>query len=75
MKYLHEFRNGEIARALAREIAQVTTRPWKIMEVCLLYTSLLVSTKYQIRILHGLTQGSIPLKGSLPTVVPQSRCV
>jgi hydrogenase expression/formation protein HypD len=34
MKYLNEFRNGEIARALAREIAQVTTRPWKIMEVC-----------------------------------------
>ena len=34
MKYLTEFRNGEIARALAREIRQVTTRPWKIMEVC-----------------------------------------
>jgi len=34
MKYLTEFRNGEIARALAREIAQVTTCPWKIMEVC-----------------------------------------
>jgi hydrogenase expression/formation protein HypD len=34
MQYLNEFRDGEIARALAREIAQVTTRPWKIMEVC-----------------------------------------
>ena len=34
MKYLTEFRNGEIARALAREITQITTRPWKIMEVC-----------------------------------------
>ncbi|HEY1803166.1 MAG TPA: hydrogenase formation protein HypD [Terracidiphilus sp.] len=34
MKYLTEFRNGEIARALARDIAQITTRPWKIMEVC-----------------------------------------
>jgi len=34
MKYLTEFRNGEIARALAREIHAVTTRPWKIMEVC-----------------------------------------
>src|SRR5208282_3083376 len=34
MKYLTEFRNGEIARKLAREIAQITTRPWKIMEVC-----------------------------------------
>src|SRR5579871_1468194 len=34
MKYLTEFRNGEIARALAREIHQAATRPWKIMEVC-----------------------------------------
>jgi hydrogenase expression/formation protein HypD len=34
MKYLTEFRNGEIARAMAREIAQATTRRWKIMEVC-----------------------------------------
>jgi hydrogenase expression/formation protein HypD len=34
MKYLTEFRNGEIAQRMAREIAQITTRPWKIMEVC-----------------------------------------
>ena len=34
MKYLTEFRNGEIAQRIAREIPQVTTRPWKIMEVC-----------------------------------------
>ena len=34
MKYLTEFRNGEIARKIAREITQITTRPWKIMEVC-----------------------------------------
>jgi hydrogenase expression/formation protein HypD len=34
MKYLTEFRNGEIAQRMAREIAQGTTRPWKIMEVC-----------------------------------------
>ncbi|MGB7148109.1 MAG: hydrogenase formation protein HypD, partial [Terriglobales bacterium] len=34
MKYLNEFRDGEIARAMAREIVQATTRPWKIMEVC-----------------------------------------
>ena len=34
MKYLTEFRNGEIARALAREIHQAATQPWKIMEVC-----------------------------------------
>ena len=34
MKYLTEFRNGEIAQRIAREIHQVATRPWKIMEVC-----------------------------------------
>ncbi len=34
MKYLNEFRNGEIAQRMAREIHAVTTRPWKIMEVC-----------------------------------------
>jgi len=34
MKYLTEFRNGEIAQKIAREIHAITTRPWKIMEVC-----------------------------------------
>jgi hydrogenase expression/formation protein HypD len=34
MKYLNEFRNGEVAQRIAREIHHVTTRPWKIMEVC-----------------------------------------
>ena len=34
MKYLNEFRDGEVARRMAREIQSLTTRPWKIMEVC-----------------------------------------
>jgi hydrogenase expression/formation protein HypD len=34
VKYLTEFRNGEVAQRMAREIHAVTTRPWKIMEVC-----------------------------------------
>ncbi len=34
MKYLAEFRNGEIAQRIAVEIHRVATRPWKIMEVC-----------------------------------------
>jgi hydrogenase expression/formation protein HypD len=34
MKYLTEIRNGEIAQRMAREIQSITTRPWKIMEVC-----------------------------------------
>jgi len=34
MKYLDEYRDGERARQLAREIHRVTTQPWNIMEVC-----------------------------------------
>jgi hydrogenase expression/formation protein HypD len=34
MKYLTEFRNGETAQRMAREIHRIATRPWKIMEVC-----------------------------------------
>ena len=34
MKYLDEYRDGELARKLAGKIHQITTRPWTIMEVC-----------------------------------------
>lgn len=34
MKYLNEFRDGEIAQRVAREIHAIATRPWRIMEVC-----------------------------------------
>lgn len=34
MKYLDEFRDGELARRLAREIRETATRRWAIMEVC-----------------------------------------
>ncbi|HYT90498.1 MAG TPA: hydrogenase formation protein HypD [Gemmataceae bacterium] len=34
MQYLDEYRDGEAARRLAREIAHTTTRPWTLMEVC-----------------------------------------
>ncbi|HEV2133366.1 MAG TPA: hydrogenase formation protein HypD [Terracidiphilus sp.] len=34
MKYLNEFRDGEVAQRMAREIHALTTRPWNIMEVC-----------------------------------------
>jgi len=34
MKYLSEFRNGETAQRMAKEIRSVSTRPWAIMEVC-----------------------------------------
>src|SRR6266487_3924709 len=34
MKYLEEYRDGRIARALGAEIASVTTKPWVLMEIC-----------------------------------------
>jgi len=34
MKYLDEYRDARIARALAAEIRQRTTRPWVLMEIC-----------------------------------------
>src|SRR5579863_5791145 len=34
MKYLDEYRDQRIARALADQITQCTTRPWVLMEIC-----------------------------------------
>ena len=34
MKYLDEYRDGNIAAKLVEEIRRVQTRPWVIMEVC-----------------------------------------
>ncbi len=34
MKYLDEYRDHRIAQALAAEIAQCTTQPWVLMEIC-----------------------------------------
>jgi hydrogenase expression/formation protein HypD len=34
MKYVDEFRSGEVAQRLAKAIRRITTRHWKIMEVC-----------------------------------------
>jgi hydrogenase expression/formation protein HypD len=34
VKYLDEYRDGRLAKRLAAEVHRVTTRPWKIMEVC-----------------------------------------
>ncbi len=34
MKYLDEYRDGAIARALAAEIASIVTQPWVLMEIC-----------------------------------------
>ncbi len=34
MKFVDEYRNSEIARNYVQAIAKITTRPWKIMEIC-----------------------------------------
>ena len=34
MKYLDEYRDAETARQYADAIAKITTRPWRIMEIC-----------------------------------------
>src|SRR5579862_8596000 len=34
MKYLDEYRDGEVARKLVDELHRIQTRPWVIMEVC-----------------------------------------
>ena len=34
MKYLDEYRDGELAQKIAREVHRAATRPWNIMEVC-----------------------------------------
>ncbi|HVM91725.1 MAG TPA: hypothetical protein VMT67_02880 [Terriglobales bacterium] len=34
MKYLDVYRSSRVAQSLLREIGQIQTRPWAIMEVC-----------------------------------------
>jgi hydrogenase expression/formation protein HypD len=34
MKYIDEYRDGAAAREFARALAAITTKPWKIMEIC-----------------------------------------
>lgn len=34
MKYLDEYRDGELAQKLAKEITRITTRDWTLMEIC-----------------------------------------
>jgi hydrogenase expression/formation protein HypD len=34
VKFIDEYREGEAANKLAREITRITTRPWSLMEVC-----------------------------------------
>jgi len=59
MKYLDEYRDGELAQKIAREIHRATTKPWNIMEVCGGQTHAIVKfgidelLPKQINLIHG----------------------
>ena len=59
MKYLDEFRNADVAKAIAADIHRLTTRPWAIMEVCggqthsLVKNGLLQLLPDNVRMVHG----------------------
>lgn len=59
MKFLDEYRDGELAQQFAREIHRVTTQPWTIMEVCGGQTHAIVKfgidelLPKQITLIHG----------------------
>jgi hydrogenase expression/formation protein HypD len=59
MKYLDEYRDGELTRKLLADIAATVTRPWRIMEVCggqthsILRSGLDQLLPAQIELIHG----------------------
>jgi hydrogenase expression/formation protein HypD len=59
MKFLDEYRDGELAQKIAREIHRVTTQSWDIMEVCGGQTHAIVKfgidelLPKQITLIHG----------------------
>jgi len=59
MKYIDEFRDGDLARKLVDEIRRETTRPWNLMEVCGGQTHTLVKQGLDealpegVRMIHG----------------------
>jgi hydrogenase expression/formation protein HypD len=59
MKFLDEYRDGDLAQKLAAEVHRVTTKPWKIMEVCGGQTHAIVKfgidelLPKQITLIHG----------------------
>jgi hydrogenase expression/formation protein HypD len=59
MKYLDEYRDADKARQYARQIANVTTQPWRLMEVCGGQTHAIVKfgidelLPQQIELIHG----------------------
>jgi hydrogenase expression/formation protein HypD len=59
MKYLDEYRDPDLARALVASIARTATRPWSVMEVCGGQTHTLIRSGIDrllppnVRVIHG----------------------
>lgn len=59
MKYLTEFRDGDVVRKLVSDIRSVVTRPWTVMEICggqthsLVKNGLLDMLPREITMVHG----------------------
>jgi hydrogenase expression/formation protein HypD len=59
MKYLDEYRDGELTRKLLDEIGQTVTKPWRLMEVCGGQTHSIIKSGLdqllpkQIELIHG----------------------
>ncbi len=59
MKYLDEYRDGELAGKIAREVHRITRQPWSIMEICGGQTHAIVKfgidelLPKQITLIHG----------------------
>ncbi len=59
MKHLTEYRNPELAKKVLHEIEKITTKPWKIMEICggqthsLVKNGILTVLPKNITMLHG----------------------
>ncbi len=70
MKYLDEFRDGELAQKLARDIRQTATRTWSMMEVCGGQTHSIVRNGIDqllegaVEMIHGLQRRPSAARGS-----------
>src|SRR5262252_4919415 len=71
MKFIDEYRQGDLARQLAEQIAHLTTRPLKLMEVCGGHTHTIF--KYGIEDLLPPNIGMIHGPGCPVCVIPMGR--
>ncbi len=59
MRFVEEFRNGDLVRGVINEIRKTVTRPWTIMEICggqthsILYSGLDQLLPEEVELVHG----------------------